>query len=249
MREPSHGWAYRVLVLPRSTLTWAVPRMRGCDVPHCSHGTQARADPWMSGWGVSVSPRYSQVRASPRMGGCGVQRYSHGTLEWELTHVWVVVTRGVPIAPSSESCDFVVFVVPLGSPPLVVVFSIIPMALSSESQPMDVRLWPELFPLPLQARAVNLLFLLSSPFPLGSPPHGVTFQPSRFTFFSGIYPSPLLFSVTGAVRLPVLGLMAGIWGLPATGRLPALCGTQLPYTMLLLKLITLGSEGVKGFKF
>ena len=51
--------------------------------------------------------------------------------------------RGVPIAPSSESCDFVVFVVlplSLGSPPLVVVFSVIPMALSSESRPMDVRL-------------------------------------------------------------------------------------------------------------
>ena len=53
-------------------------------------------------------------------------------------------------------------------------------------------------------------------------------------FFPGIYPSPLLFSVTGAVRLPVWGLLAGISGLPATGGLPALRGTQLPYAMLLL---------------
>ena len=72
MREPSHGWAYGVLVLPRSTLTWAVPWMRGWDVPRCSHGTQARADPWMSGWGVSVTPRHSQARADPWMSGWGV---------------------------------------------------------------------------------------------------------------------------------------------------------------------------------
>ena len=43
--------------------------------------------------------------------GCSVQRYSHGTLEWEPTHGRAVVTRVVPTAPSSESCDLVVFVV------------------------------------------------------------------------------------------------------------------------------------------
>ena len=62
-------------------------------------------------------------------------------------------------------------------------------------------------------------------------------------FFSpGIYPSPLLFSVTGAVRLPVWGLLAGISGLPATGGLPALRGTQLPYAMLLLSCVWKGER-------
>ena len=113
--------------------------------------------------------------------GCGVQRYSHGTLEWEPTHGRAVLTWVVPTAPSSESCDFVVFVV-------------LPFSFGISTSWCD--LWA---------------------------------QPG----FSGIYPSPLLFSVTCAVRLPVWGLMAGISGLPATGRLPALHSTQLPYTMLL----------------
>ena len=40
--------------------------------------------------------------------------------------------------------------------------------------------------------------------------------------------SPLSFSVTGAMTPSLWGLMAGILGLPATGWLPVLLGTQLP---------------------
>ena len=132
--------------------------------------------------------------------GCSVQRYSHGTLEWEPTHGRAVVTRVVPTAPSSESCDLVVFVV-------------LPF-------PWDLHLmvWP------LSPAGFIVFFFFVCLF--------------FFCFFSpGIYPSPLLFSVTGAVRLPVWGLLAGISGLPATGGLPALRGTQLPYAMLLLNFV------------
>ena len=119
------------------------PRMRECDVPRCSHGTQARADPWMSGWGVSVTPRHSQVRAFPTDGWmwCAALFPWHSRVRADPCMSGC--DRGVPIAPSSESCDFVVFVVlplSLGSPPLVVVFSVIPMALSRESRPMYERL-------------------------------------------------------------------------------------------------------------
>ena len=214
MRELSHGWADGVLVLPRSILISAVLRMCGCDDQRCSlWHSQARADPWMSGWGVSVSPRYSQaragpwmsgqsvsvsprysqVRAFPRMSGCGVERYSHGTLEWEPTHGWAVVTRVVPIAASSKSCDFVVFALP-------------PLFLWD----LHLMLWP------LSPAGFTVFFFFCL----------VLFM------FTGIHPSPLLFSVTGAIRLPLWGLMAGISGLPATGRLPALeHSTQLPYAM------------------
>ena len=54
-----------------------------------------------------------------------------------------------------------------------VVFSVISMALSSESCCFA------LFPLHPPARAVTLLLLLSLPLSFGIPPHGVTSEPSR----------------------------------------------------------------------
>ena len=216
-REPTHGWVDGVLVLPPwHSQVRAVPQTSGCGVQHFFHGTlrrewmwcsalfpwhsQARANPWMSGWGVSVTPMalssescpmdewmwcsalfpwHSQARANPWMSGWGV--------------------------------------------------SVTPMALSSESCPMDEWMWcSALFPWHSQARAnpwmsgwgvsVTLMALSSescpsrmsgcavlcyshctlqrelwlscfwcpSPFHLGSPPHGVTSEPSRVLCFGAL---------------------------------------------------------------
>ena len=123
-REPTLGWADGVLVLPRGTLKWELsPRMGGCGVQRYSHGTLEWEPTHVWAVVTEVFPLPLPARAvtllfllsSPFLGistsGCSVQRYSHGTLEWEPTHGRAVVTRVVPTAPSSESCDLVGFVV------------------------------------------------------------------------------------------------------------------------------------------
>ena len=180
----------------------------------------------MSGWGLVLPPWYSQARAAP-VG-------------------WVdVLFSVIPIAPSSESCDFVVIVVP---PPFLgdlhfmcdlwaqpgslfwhsqaraapvgwvdVLFSVIPIAPSSESCDFVVIVVPSPF--------ISDLHFMVCPL-----------SPAGFFFSLASIHSPLSFSVTGAVTPSVWGLMAGLSGLPATGWLPELVGTQPPYAMQLLKI-------------
>ena len=111
-----------------SSKSWPTDEWMGCSALLPWH-SQARAVPWLSGWGVSVTPKalsgeswptdewlgcsvllpwHSQARAVPWLSGWGVQCYPHGTLKRELSHGRV---DGV--------------------------FSVTPMALSSESWPTD----------------------------------------------------------------------------------------------------------------